>query len=207
MRPSFSRMTSFTRTAVIFITFCALFIFGLTLVQSFYSPASEVTVPNTGQELPTIPEGDAGAPSRLIIPDIKVDAHVQHVGIGRTGNMAVPTNYSDVGWYRYGTVPGQVGSAVVDGHVDNAFGLAGVFKDLAELREGDDVYVETKDGTRLRFVVEEVVTYDYKSVPPEKLFERTDGRRLNLITCGGTWLPREESYDKRIVVYTRLAGE
>ena len=120
--------------------------------------------------------------------------------------MGVPSNFSDVAWYKYGTVPGQIGSAVIDGHVDNGLGFLGVFKRLGELRRGDDVYVETEEGSRIHFVVTAVEHYPYKSVPTEFIFNRTGSAYLNLITCGGNWIKTEKTYDERIVVFTRLVN-
>src|SRR5207244_3357402 len=123
---------------------------------------------------------------------------------GKTGNMAVPSNFTDVGWFKLGTIPGHVGSAVMDGHVDNAVALPGVFKHLATLKKGDDVYVMDKDGARLHFLVTDVQTYPYDEAPAQEIFARADKARLNLITCGGTWIQAKKSYDKRVVVYTEL---
>lgn len=131
---------------------------------------------------------------------------VQHVGRAKSGNMAVPTNFTDAGWYREGTVPGNVGSAVIDGHVDNALGLPGVFVRLGELAAGDDIYIETEEGNTLHFVVEEATSYAVEDVPREVLFNRSDASRLNLITCQGNWVSDKKMYDRRLVVYARLAA-
>lgn len=194
------------RTLVIIITLIAFAVFGATLVHAlWYAPESEVPVPGLADVAPisAVPPDDQ--PSRLTVPSLEIDADIQYVGITKAGNMGVPSNYSDVGWYRYGPVPGQRGSAVIDGHVDNALGLAGVFKNLGAIQVGESVYVETKGGEKLRFIVTEVVTYGYKEVPVELLFNRKDARRLNLITCGGSWIQTEKTYDQRTVVYTVLA--
>lgn len=144
-------------------------------------------------------------PDRLVIPAIRVDAAVEEVGVTSDGAMATPKKAGDVGWYKFGTSPGEVGSAVIDGHVDNTFAFPGVFRDLKKLQVGDDVYVETKAGERLRFVVTDVRSFPYESVPTREIFLSDDGAHLNLITCGGKWLPAKQTYDHRIVVYTRLA--
>ena len=94
--------------------------------------------------------------------------------------------------------------AVIAGHVDNGLALPGVFKHLDELKIGDDVYVERKDGTELHFKVTVIQKYPYRNVPLKTLFSRRDLPRLNLITCGGTWVPGERSYDERLVVYSEL---
>lgn len=163
---------------------------------------------NRGETASTKPHTEVSAspdsPSRLLIPSIKVDAHVQHVGINSKGNMSTPTNFTDVAWYKPGTTPGQSGSAVMAGHVDNGLGLKGVFKNLNQLNVGDDVYVQQKDGTRLHFVVEHIKSYPYTDIPAAEIFGATDGKRLNLITCLGEWLANQKTYSERLVVYTRL---
>lgn len=146
---------------------------------------------------------EASLPARLRIPRLSIDAAVQRVGLAKSGNMAVPTNYSDVGWYRLGTVPGAQGSAVMDGHVDNGLSLPGVFKHLGDIKTGDDVYVDMGSGT-LHFVVTGVEIYPYKEVPVETVFKQNDAARLNLITCEGTWVSGDKTYDHRLVIYTTL---
>lgn len=120
--------------------------------------------------------------------------------------MAVPSNYTDVGWYKYGVPPGRQGSAVIDGHVDNGLALPGVFKYLDKIKVGDDVYIEESDGGRLHFVVYDVEVYPYTDVPREKLFAAASSSYLNLITCGGSWLQSSHTYDHRMVVYTKLVN-
>jgi sortase (surface protein transpeptidase) len=137
-------MRRITTIGVGAITFLACLIFVTTLARAtlYYENANETDVQYTTSSA-THPRNTV-VPSRLIIPAIKVDAAIQNVGLGKSGNMAVPSNYTDVGWYRYGPTPGQVGSAVIDGHVDNGFGLEAVFKNVSALEPGDDIYVATK---------------------------------------------------------------
>lgn len=139
-------------------------------------------------------------PIRLSIPTIGVDAAVQSVGITKKGSMSSPNNFTDVGWYRYGTVPGERGSAVLAGHLDNGLALAGVLKRLQEVHVGDDVGVTTKDGTKLVFRVAEINTYPFRDAPVDLIFNRDDAARLNIITCAGDWIPSEKTYSKRLVV-------
>lgn len=143
-------------------------------------------------------------PVRLKVPSLGIDANVQQTGLTKAGAMGVPTNFTDVAWYKDGPLPGQVGSAAIDGHVDNGLSLAGVFKHLGDIKEGDDVYIETKSGQELHFVVEEVADYPYKDVPTDRIFTRADKPRLNLITCDGKWVRADKTYDERLVVYAVL---
>jgi len=115
--------------------------------------------------------------------------------------MAVPMSYDNVGWYRLGTAPGHTGSAVIAGHVTNGLRMPGVFNRLAELQIGDEVIVETNAGEQIRFVVSDVQTYPYDKVPRDRLFNRADDQRLNLVTCEGGWLASKRTYDQRVVVY------
>lgn len=185
------------------VVLCALAVFTYTLARAtvFAPDDSEVPAPDGEASFEVTEE----QPARLEIPALGIDAHVKAVGVNAAGNMATPGNFTDVGWYQFGTVPGQIGSAVMDGHVDNGLALPGVFKRLADLKKGDSIYVVTKEGTRLRFVVEEVVSYPYDAVPLELLFNRRDDRRLNLVTCAGSWLRSDRTYDQRLVVYAKLA--
>jgi sortase A len=198
-----------SKLLALFITLVAGALFFSTLFSStLYSSQSEVTdealAPTTtvSHAAPVV----AGAPERIRIPKIGIDAKIEHVGLGKTGNMAVPLQYADAGWYRQGTVPGEVGSAVIDGHVDNGLGIPAVFFRLSELKAGDDIYVTDGQGDELHFVVEEEATYAVADVPLETLFNRADKARLNLITCEGTWLPEKKMYDERHVVYAVLVA-
>jgi sortase A len=185
------------------IALAAIILFASTIVRAvFYAPDTETTV--STQSPPPVSEAD---PVRLIIPAIDVDAAVQYVGVNQKGNMAVPSNYSDVGWFHLGPAPGESGSAVVAGHVNNGLGLAGVFEKLNTLTVGDDVYVTRTDGSRLHFVVTGTRSYPYNDAPTEILFNSAGSVRLNLITCDGEWVEHDKTYDERFVVFTRLAEE
>jgi len=169
----------------------------------FYASDSGLPAPAQAEPLTA---ATSSLPSLLIIPSLNISAHVQYVGVNAQGNMRAPSNFTDVAWYELGTVPGQLGSSVIDGHVDNGLGLDGVFKHLDELKVGDDVYIQMQNGGKLHFVVSDIETYQYQDVPLQMLFSRSDAARLNLITCEGTWVPSGDTYDHRIVIYTKLVN-
>ena len=139
-------------------------------------------------------------PVRLRIPSLKIDANVQAVGVGKSGNLAVPTNYTDAAWYKGGTLPGKVGDAVFDGHVDNGFGMDGVFRHLGDITEGDEIWVTTKGGTTYTYVVRSLKEYPYDAVPMQEIFTGDDTARLTIITCEGDWISGKKTYDHRLVV-------
>lgn len=193
------------RFIVLAITLASLAGFGYTLVHALY------IAPEQGNFMPTTTpvvtsNRPAEEPSRLVIPAIGVDANIQYVGVNAKGNMGVPNNFTDVAWYKYGTAPGERGSAVIDGHVDNGLALPGVFKHLDAVKIGDGIEVSTKEGSALRFAVDEIDTYPMDAVPLDKVFNRDDTARLVLITCTGAWVKEAKTYDTRLVVYAHLVA-
>jgi LPXTG-site transpeptidase (sortase) family protein len=149
----------------------------------------------------------AGEPQRLVISKLGVDAKVQYVGITAKGTMGIPSNFKDVAWYKYGPKPGEYGSAVIAGHLDNGLGLAAVFKKLGDLVPGDEIEVSDSKGVMRTFRVEKTEVYDYDKFPSKEVFSEGNGLRLNLITCDGVWLKDKRSYDKRLVVFASYVSE
>jgi sortase A len=204
---------------ILLITILALLSFAAILTRAlFYAPTGEVPLPLVLRSEAT-PEGSTetpapevkakketiipGTPKFLRIPSINVNAKVQRVGITYKGNMATPNNYTDVGWFKYGTLPGERGNAVIAGHVDNGLALPGVFAHLNEVKVGDEVLVDTFGGDTKRFRVTSLDTYDWNG-NSEEIFVGINERELKLITCTGTWLSTYHTHDKRLVV-TALA--
>ena len=161
-------------------------------------------------ELPTPPDIEAitstSSPSRLIIPSIQVDSAVQLVGKTKGGKMAVPNNFTDVGWYKLGFFPGTEGNAVIAGHLDDGKGAPAVFGSLNKLEIGDHVYVVNKKGQKLDFLVTGMSLYDYDNAPLESIFGTSSKAHLNLITCDGVWDATKKVYDKRLIVFTDFVG-
>ena len=149
---------------------------------------------------PLIPEVQYSEPVRVVIPAIKVDAPVQPVGIAPDGTMGVTHDQWSVAWFEYGAVPGASGSAVLAGHLDTKLTPTAVFYDLKKLKPGDEILVQEKNGTEVRFKVRELKTYPYDS-QPEEVFAGGGSSRLSLITCAGVWLKDKHSYSERLVVF------
>lgn len=144
----------------------------------------------------------APAPVRLSIPSIALNDKVVPVGVNSLGEMAVPSgSTSNIGWYAKGTVPGNLGSAVMDAHVFAALAR------LDEVAAGDDIYVGMADGATKHFVVTRTQVYKVGDLSPQELFSSTGGRYLHLITCAGTLTPDHTSYTHRLVVYATLADD
>ncbi|MBV8084808.1 MAG: class F sortase [Chloroflexi bacterium] len=141
-------------------------------------------------------------PSELIIPAIHVDAPVEHVGTTPDGAMDVPKQWNDVAWFDLGYRPGEVGSAVIAGHLDSTTDKA-VFWDLHLLKPGDQVQLKAEDGSQKTFSVVSDEVYAFDQAPLQKIFGAATQPMLNLVTCNGTFDRGSKNYDKRLVVYTR----
>ena len=145
---------------------------------------------------------DIGAPVQIKIPSIGVDAAIENVALTTKGDMDVPKQKTNVGWYESGPRPGEVGSAVMAGHVDWLNGATAVFTDLYKLQPGDKIFVQDNEGRIITFIVRESQRFDAAANRLD-VFTSTDGRaHLNLITCEGAWNKEVESYSQRLVVFT-----
>jgi LPXTG-site transpeptidase (sortase) family protein len=148
-------------------------------------------------------EDPLGMPVRLKIPRIGVDSAVESVGVTSKGAMDTPRVPEDVAWYKLGTYPGEIGSAVITGHYGAwKNGAKSVFDNLHELKVGDKISIEDENGNIINFIVKEIKNFDPNANSFE-VFSSSDGKaHLNLITCEGSWNKEVKSYSQRRVVFT-----
>lgn len=145
-------------------------------------------------------------PTRLAIPSIKINTFIESVGIQANGDLATPSEnpWEDVGWYHLGTLPGNVGSAVFDGHLDRPGGSPAVFWRLRDVQVGNDVQVTNSANKIVHFRVTRIAYYAPNEAPLQDIFGNTSGSYLNLITCAGDWIPSQHQTTMRLVVYSTL---
>jgi sortase (surface protein transpeptidase) len=140
-------------------------------------------------------------PVHLTISSIKLSDPIENMGVLSNGELNVPNGRTNnVGWYAAGTVPGDMGSAVLDAHVFAAL------KNLRYVKPGDNIYITDADGTVLHFVVQTSEVFRLGQLSADYLFNRTDARRLTIITCAGHLTPDHSTYDHRLVVSAVLAS-
>ncbi|MGY1762427.1 class F sortase [Geodermatophilus sp. SYSU D00779] len=153
-----------------------------------------------------VPPLPAATPTRLDIPAIDVTTGLLQLGLDPDGTVEVPPLSEDApaGWYRHSPTPGELGPAVILGHVDSAEHGAGVFFQLGALRPGDTVDVARADGTTAVFSVDRVVSYLKSRFPTDEVYGDTGHAALRLVTCGGVFDDRSGSYLDNIVVYASL---
>lgn len=146
------------------------------------------------------------SPETITIDAIGVDSAVESVGLLENGEMAVPEDFRKTGWFDLGTKPGDRGSAVIAGHVDDKTG-PGVFFDLKQLQKGDEIEVTGEDGQKLVFEVVDKQRFPKDDAPIDDIFGYTSRRMLNLITCIGEFDHSVGGRLERLVVYTELKSE
>jgi hypothetical protein len=145
-------------------------------------------------------------PDRIRIPAIRVDAPLMGLGLTPQGSLEVPPpqNKNLADWYEAGVTPGETGTAIVAGHVDNADGPA-VFYDLGALKKGTTIEVERRNGTVAVFTVDSVDVYDSRHFPDRKVYGPAPRPELRVITCGGGYSKRT-GYQGNVVVFAHLTG-
>jgi hypothetical protein len=205
------RHRSFGNTAIAGVTLVALCA-GAWLLRS----GTETHAPPQPSAAQAHAGGDSGRavapalppspPDRVRIPAIRVDAPLTGLGLTASGSLEVPpaARKNLAGWYEAGTTPGETGTAIVAGHVDNAEGPA-VFYDLGALRRGGTIEVDRRDGSVAVFTVDAVEVYDAKDFPDEKVYGAARRPELRVITCGGGYSP-STGYRGNVVVFAHLTG-
>ncbi|MEV7343914.1 class F sortase [Streptomyces sp. NPDC093544] len=145
-------------------------------------------------------------PDRIRIPSIHVNAPLMGLGLTPQGSLDVPpaAKKNLAGWYEAGTTPGETGTAIVAGHVDNAEGPA-VFYDLGALKKGSRIDVERRDSSTAVFTVDAIEVYDADDFPDEKVYGAAHRPELRVITCGGGY-SKSTGYQGNVVVFAHLTG-
>lgn len=139
-------------------------------------------------------------PTSITIARIGVRMPVRGVGVASDGQMALPPDPADVGWYSYGPRPGDsAGSTVLAAHIDAPRYGIGPLARLGELRQGDVITVESRGASR-RYVVSSTRQLEKTSLDLASLFARTGPPRLHLITCGGDFDRISRHYEQNVVV-------
>lgn len=146
----------------------------------------------------------ASRPVAIEIRAIGVRARVIPLGLNPDRTLEVPSDFRETGWWTGGARPGEHGPAVIAGHVDSTSG-PGVFYELSDLDPGDAIVVARRDGSRVRFTVQRSERYAKASFPTARVYGRTPGPTLRLITCSGDFDRSTGHYLDNTVVFAALA--
>ncbi|MFD0318694.1 class F sortase [Streptomyces flavalbus] len=143
-------------------------------------------------------------PDRVRIPAIQVDAPVMPVGLDAAGwvDAPPPEDPNLAGWFTGAVSPGEKGTAVVVGHVDNKQGPA-VFYGLGALKKGSHVEVSRQDGKTALFEIYGIEVFEKNNFPGDRVYGSKGAAELRVITCGGGF-SKQNGYDGNVVVFARL---
>jgi LPXTG-site transpeptidase (sortase) family protein len=143
-------------------------------------------------------------PTNIKLDRIRLNAPITRSGKTPDGRPEVPPDHATAGWWQYGAKPGESGNAVLAGHFKIADGSPGVFYHLNQVKLGDQFTVTAADTTVQTFTVVDLGIYTVADFPLQKIYGSKDAKRLNLVTCTGTFLPEKNDYTHRLVVYASL---
>ena len=163
------------------------------------APASSTTATPSAEAAPPV-----ALPASVSIPAIGVESELITLGLNPDGTLAVPQpgpDYDKAAWFDGSPRPGDVGPAVIEGHVDSAANGPSVFYELGALVAGDRIDVTRDDGTVVVFEVYEVRVVPKDDFPTLDVYGNTDGPELRLITCGGPFDSTAGSYVDNVVVF------
>lgn len=154
-----------------------------------------------------VPQGPIlprSAPVGISIPTLNLSAEFESpLGLNEDETIEVPEAYDTVAWYQFSPTPGELGPAVVLGHVDSHQGPAVFFK-LKELKPGDEILIKRHDGKTAVFEVTALEKYEQAGFPSELVYSDINHSGLRLVTCTGLYNDYTQRYSHNLVVFAEL---
>jgi sortase (surface protein transpeptidase) len=191
---------------VLKLMFALMILGGIGLIASdTVQPSESAKAPLADKLLnahPVLASGFSNAPnpSQLNIPSLNISAPFEELGLNNNHTLAVPQNSMGVGWFVYGAKPGQIGAAVVVGHLDTAKGPA-IFADLSKIKPGDKIVITRDDGSVVTYRVDSLAKYSQSNFPTQAIYAPVSYAAIRLITCSGTWDKKAGHYSQNLVVF------
>ena len=145
----------------------------------------------------------ADQPRYIYIPTLGVNARVMSVGVNSRGSIDTPSNLNDTAWYDGSAKPGQEGQVFIDGHTSFNRHLNAAFNNLPKLKANDQVVIEKGNGEKVGYRVVATKTVETSKVDMGEALNPPAGAKkgLTLMTCTGTFNYRNQTADKRFIVY------
>ena len=145
------------------------------------------------------------APLSIDSPKIDVQSTLLSLGFGRHRGIQLPpvSTPMQAGWFSGGPVPGEIGPAVIFGHVAGDH-QEGIFSRLDELVPGDLVLIKRQDGSTATFRVTHIEELSKGSFPIDAVHGDTTDAELRLVTCGPSFDQMSHSYRNNIIVFATL---
>ena len=137
-------------------------------------------------------------PVSLAIPAIGVTARVVPEGLGPGGTLVIPPP-AQVGWYRNGPTPGQSGTTLLAGHIDDN-GVPGALLHLNDVQLGASIQVTTASGRVAGYTVTRRQLLPQQELADSGLLSPQGAPALVLVSCGGAYDAGTHLYLDNIVV-------
>jgi sortase (surface protein transpeptidase) len=190
-------------TTLLILVSCVGFYEIASLLSPAHHQAASVATPvAAAPAIKTVASLSHSTPTSLSISSIGVSAPVVSVGQNSDGSIEVP-GPNDVGWYNLGPSPGEIGPAVLVGHVDYVTTGPAVFWNLRDMKPGDMIQIAREDGQTVNFKVEKVQSYGQEAFPTQDVYGNLNYPGLRLITCTGDFNYVTHHYSDNLVVYAR----
>jgi hypothetical protein len=154
------------------------------------------------------PSLSRSTPVAIDIPAIDVNSNLLRLGLNPDGTIQVPslTGQANLAaWYKNSVTPGEIGTSVIEGHVDT-YGGPAVFFRLGALKPGDDIDVRLSDGDTAIFRITGVREYLKENFPDKTIYGGSNFAALRLITCGGAFDYTTRHYLSSTVVFASLVA-
>ena len=133
----------------------------------------------------------------LILPSYAVTSKIVAEGVNRrTKSVEVPLDPRLVGWFRRGSQPGEVGTALFFGHRARN----GAFWHVPDMKRGTPIRVIGLNGVVTNWKVTALQTIA-KDHLPQTLFQIDGPPKLALVTCGGDFDYRIHHYRDNVIAW------
>lgn len=126
------------------------------------------------------------------------------MGITDSGQIEVPPDGFPAGWFTGAPTPGEIGPAVLVGHV-HWQRRDGVFAELGSVQPGDRIRITRADRSVAVFVVTRNEQVTKSSFPSAQVYGNIGFAGLRVITCGGYDTSAHE-YADNVIVFARLVA-
>ncbi len=148
----------------------------------------------------------ATTPNKIIIPDIGVNAPIESLGLTRDNAVDVPKSLWTTAWFNQSSKPGNRGPAMIVGHY-SAYGKA-VFSNLKKLTTGQKIIVTDENNKQFTFAVVSNKIYPQAEVPMAELLGNKNSKpRLEVITCGGSYIKGQRDFTDRTVITAEIINQ
>jgi len=167
------------------------------------TPANPFAAGGLQDPVAAAPVSGAGRPVAIRIPSLGVESSLENLTLGEHGQLLAPMDFDVAGWFMDGPAPGEIGPAIIAGHVDSYAGPA-IFYRLSELADGEQVIIETETGASLTFTITGRMQSANATFPTSDVYSNVPRAELRLITCAGYFDRSIRRYTDNLILFATL---